>query len=63
MSGEVKTYSINDERINVESEIEIAIKNSIQSGIVQKYQQLTLHWRMHLLRPIMQNLRLILLTT
>ena len=61
MSGEVKTYSINDERINVE--IEIAIKNSIQSGIVQKYQQLTLHWRMHLFRPIMQNLRLILLTT
>lgn len=32
MSGEVKTYLINDERINVESEVEIAVKNSIQSG-------------------------------
>ena len=42
MSGEVKTYSINDERINVESEVEIAVKNSIQSGIVQKYQQSSL---------------------
>ena len=26
MSGEVKTYLINDERINVESEVEIAVK-------------------------------------
>ena len=42
MSGEVKTYLINDERINVESEVEIAVKNSIQSGIVQKYQQSSL---------------------
>ena len=39
MSNEVKTYLVNDERLNVESQVEIAVKNGPQSSITQKYKQ------------------------
>ena len=39
MSNEVKTYLVNDERIRVEDEIEMAVKNAPQSCITQYYQQ------------------------
>ena len=39
MSNEVKTYLVNDERLKVEDEIEMAVKNGPQSSITQYYQQ------------------------
>ena len=39
MSNEVKTYLVNDERLKVEDEIEMAVKNGPQSCITQYYQQ------------------------
>ena len=39
MSNEVKTYLVNDERLNVESQVEMAVKNGPQSSITQKYKQ------------------------
>ena len=39
MSNEVKTYLVNDERLNVESQVEMAVKSGPQSSIVQKYKQ------------------------
>ena len=43
MSNEVKTYLVNDERLNVESQVEMAVKNGPQSSITQKYKQSSNH--------------------
>ena len=39
MSNEVKTFLVNDERLKVENDIEMAVKNGPQSSITQYYQQ------------------------